>query len=125
MLRSFAIAGLLLVCPSAMPVFAQGIGGMGGNMYYSRPTVSPYLNLGQRNAYGISTYQTLVRPMLEQQAYAERQAAIAPRHVTQPRMIPTTGRRPNSASGDDTARTVARPGRYMNYSHFYGAPVVR
>jgi hypothetical protein len=118
MVRSVVILGLVSACLGTIPVCGQGIGPIPGSTYYSRPTVSPYVNLAQRNQYGISAYQTLVRPMLEQQASAERQAMLT-------RSSLATGRNADGARRGDVQRTAARPGRYMNYSHFYGPPVVR
>jgi hypothetical protein len=107
-----------LVCSSAM---AQGFGAGAGNApYYSRPTVSPYLNLAVPNQFGISSYQTLVRPMLEQQAQAsaQRQPSIKNVPLNRTAESPATAR-------PTGIRTAARSDRYMNYSHFYGGAATR
>src|SRR4029079_6348897 len=41
----------------------------------SRPAVSPYLNLLNTNRFGISNYQTLVRPLIEQREAAQQNQA--------------------------------------------------
>ena len=45
---------------------AQNMGGTYSNYTYTPPVVSPYLNLTM-NANGLSNYQSLVKPMLDEQ----------------------------------------------------------
>ena len=46
------------------------------NYILNRPTVSPYLNLVRRDGFGgVTNYQTLVRPQLEQREFARQQQA--------------------------------------------------
>ena len=46
------------------------------NYILNRPTVSPYLNLLRRDGFsGVTNYQTLVRPQLEQREFARLQQA--------------------------------------------------
>jgi hypothetical protein len=89
--------------------------------YYSRPTVSPYLNLAGRNQFGIANYHTLVRPMLDQQerARGQRHAPIKNPPLNNRSAGLPAGRR---AIG---VRTAASADRYMNYSHFYGGSITR
>jgi hypothetical protein len=83
------------------------------------PPVSPYVNLGV-NPNGLSNYQTHVRPLLNEREAAAQQMANARRLRHQPRQ-PSDGR----AASDPQARPanerdVAR--RFLNYSHYFGAP---
>jgi hypothetical protein len=120
--------GRILMCGAVLGGFlsihsalGQGIGTSASTSpYYSRPTVSPYLNLAVRNQFGISNYQTLVRPMLEQQAQnaSQRQPSIKNAPLNRLAEPPTTGR-------PTGIRTAARSDRYMNYSHFYGGGATR
>src|SRR5215471_8119144 len=62
---------------------------------YQSPTVSPYLNLTNRGAGGVSNYQSLVRPLIDQQQQdihqqqqiqhlSQQQQALAAGGLTQP-----------------------------------------
>ena len=79
------------------------------------PTVSPYLNLGV-NSNGLSNYQTLVRPLLNQREAMARQTTTAEKRGPQSRdgrlVQGAEPRDPNERSGG---------GRFMNYSHYYSA----
>jgi len=59
----------------ARPAAAQvGTSGFVDNYIRNRPTVSPYLNLVRRDGFGgVTNYQTLVRPQLEQRELARLQ----------------------------------------------------
>ena len=82
----------------------------------SRPTVSPYVNLTTGG--GLSNYQTLVRPLIEEREELNRQWTALDelnRHV---RGTPMTG-----SSGPNRPGMGARgPSavRYMHYSHYFG-----
>ena len=76
MARTFilSVSALVLVCAVAASARAQ-IGG-----YYQGkgdnpvgPTVSPYLNLIQSNNFGVTNYQSLVRPLIDQGTAINRQ----------------------------------------------------
>ena len=85
----FTITGTMLfiilwfvACNTALGQNVRGTGqtAPAGSYYASaeaRPTVSPYLNLGV-TANGISNYQTLVRPLIEERRAIERQSAAQP-----------------------------------------------
>ena len=98
---------------------AQGLNPSGAG-YYSRPTVSPYVNLSIRNQYGLASYQTLVRPMLEQQAAEQRSTTGSPKLRNRTASIESSGSRSTSQM-----RAVPQTARYMNYSHFYGGTKTR
>jgi hypothetical protein len=99
---------------------AQGLNSGAGMSYYNRPTVSPYLNLSIRNEYGLTSYQTLVRPMLEQQAAEQRSAVGSTKLRNRAAAIESSGSRSTSKM-----RAVPQTARYMNYSHFYGGTKAR
>lgn len=88
--------------------------------YFADPavaaTVSPYLNLGV-NANGVSNYQSLVRPLLDQRAALTRQTMATDRIHHQP------GLSQGDNSGYGTPREDRRSGhaarRFMNYSHYF------
>jgi hypothetical protein len=81
---------------------------------YTRPAVSPYLNLGL-TANGLVNYQTLVKPMLDEQTALSLQAADVAQLQRQARRGPNAQ---DSNAPDPYSRT--RSVRFMNYSHFYG-----
>ena len=119
-IKTFLASGMVLLLTAASAL-AQGINPSAGSLsYYNRPTVSPYVNLSIRNQYGLSSYQTLVRPMLEQQAAAERQVTPLGRLQSRAQPIEAAGSRRSSAM-----RSVPQTGRYMNYSHFYARDAAR
>ncbi len=94
--------------------------GPGRDFYNSRGasnlTVSPYVNLGL-NANGLSNYQTLVRPMIDQREYSRAQTE----QLQQPRPAARSAR--NTREAADASAENANPRasvRFMHYSHFYG-----
>ena len=104
-LTSLIAAAVILAISS--PVWAQQ---PFSNIYQS-PTVSPYLNLTNRNSSGVSNYQTLVRPLLDQQQQdikqqqqiqrlSQQQQALAQGGLTRPaRGISTTIRGTGHVAG--------------------------
>ena len=83
---------------------------------YSRPTVSPYLNLLQTNRFGITNYQTLVRPMIEQrQSNIQQQANIQQLQQQFQASSFATGR----ADAVGGMRNTGHPTRHFNYLHYY------
>jgi hypothetical protein len=82
----------------------------------SRQTVSPYVNLTNGN--GLSNYQTLVRPLLEERDELNRQWAALDDLNRRVRGTPMSGNQgPNRAgTGAGSATGV----RYMHYSHYFG-----
>lgn len=82
-------------------VAAQGRGDRGGaaRSRIQRPTVSPYMNLYRPGAQGLPTYQTLVRPQVQQQGVNQVQqteitqlrSQLASQRAQQQQPLPTTG----------------------------------
>ena len=71
------IAGFTVLCLATRTADAQVSNtAYVNNFILNRPTVSPYLNLLRRDGIaGITNYQTLVRPQLEQREFALIQQA--------------------------------------------------
>ena len=85
---------------------------------YSKLPVSPYVNLGF-NANGLSNYQTLVRPLIEEREALGRQSAALERLNQQMRGVRTAGFRHDVEGTAQPARR--RSGvRFMYYSHYFG-----
>ena len=93
---------------------AQNVG-TNGPQLYAAPVVSPYLNLAVMPN-GLSNYQTLVQPMIEERDDLLRQSANLQRLQQQMNR--------NAAAGDTRGRDASgrsRQGvRFMDYSHYYG-----
>lgn len=77
-----------------------------------RPTVSPYLNLYRNDLRGVATYQTLVRPQLQQQAINEVQQS----EISQLRSQLSTERSERMLS---TLPQTGHPSYFRQYSHYY------
>lgn len=114
-----AVVAALVLFAAPGSVFAQGAGG--GQFYSGRsdnpngPTVSPYLNLLNNNNQlnGVPNYQSLVRPLLDQQSAIQRQGNSLQRLQQQVNTQGAAG-----TSGHATGHTTF----FMHYSHFYPAP---
>ena len=115
-------AAALLVIAFAAPRLASaqqngylGIGGHSDNP--NGPTVSPYMNLlqGNNQLNGIPNYQSLVKPLVDQQSAIQRQGNSLQRLQQQV----------NSGAG--AASTGGRGGtghatHFMNLSHYFPPP---
>ena len=107
---------ILLVAPQA--VMAQGaLGGyyQGHSDNPNGPTVSPYLNLLQNNSVfsQASNYQSLVKPLIDQNAAIQRQGGAINRLQQQVN--------PGASSGRGGGRGTGHTTYFMNYSHYYPA----
>jgi hypothetical protein len=100
---------VLLCCRSAS---AQ----LGNANLYNRPTVSPYLNLLNTDRFGVSNYQTLVRPLIEQrEAAVQNQANI--QQLQQ--QFQTSQMAAARRGGGGGPRSTGHPSRYLTYLHYY------
>jgi hypothetical protein len=112
----FAAAVAVLVAASAS-ASAQGVAGLytGRSDNPNGPTVSPYLNLLQNNNQlnGIPNYQSLVRPLLDQQNAIQRQGSSLQRLQQQVNTQAGAGAGGQRATGHQTY--------FMHFSHFYPA----
>jgi hypothetical protein len=90
-----------------------------GNLIYSnifsRPTVSPYLNLlNPAGAVGLPNYFTLVRPQIDQRAGLSQQAAQLQQLN---RQVSANTRR--SRQGPEQVRSTGHPTQFMYYGQYY------
>jgi hypothetical protein len=114
MTRYLALAllfGVALVA-STRPAMAQSYRGSSDNPV--GPTVSPYLNLLSNNQFGVTNYQSLVRPLVQQGNAINRQGSELNRlqqQVGAQQRAAGAGGYGGSATGHATF--------FMNYSHFY------
>lgn len=84
------------------------------DMNLARPAVSPYLNLLNSQSTGITNYQTLVKPQVQQLATARRQGAQINQLQKQVAARPTSG-----TQGSESLRPTGHHSTYQNFSHFY------
>jgi hypothetical protein len=105
-----------LVLAIALPqtALAQGSFYQGRSDNPVGPTVSPYLNLLQNNNQlnSIPNYQSLVRPLLDQQSAITSQGNA----LNQLQQQVNTG-----LGGRGSQRGTGHSSFFMNYSHFYPA----
>jgi hypothetical protein len=126
LVRTFmlSVSALVLACATAASVQAQGVGGF----YQGRgdnpvgPTVSPYLNLLQSTQFGVTNYQSLVRPLIDQGNAINRQGNSLNR-IQQQINSPSAGG--GGYSGATNSRGTGHTTFFMNYSHFYTPPASR
>ena len=83
----------------------------------NRPTVSPYVNLAD-SATGLSNYQSLVRPLIEEREELNRQWSELERLNQQMTGMAGAAKRPESGPMGTGKRSSAV--RYMHYSHYFG-----
>ncbi len=100
----------------AVPAAAQNWGPY-NSPTYSTPQLSPYLNLGF-NQNGLSNYQTLVRPMIDEQESIQRQSASLQKLQRQMRDSKNRQNPRDSAGGTANARPQSAV-RFMHYSHYF------
>jgi hypothetical protein len=103
----------------ASPASAQNLDAYAPNPYVS-PPVSPYLNLGV-TANGLSNYQTLVRPLIDDREALMRQS-IALQKLQQQQPRDPRGGQINEPNRPDLNRQdpKSRPGSVrFYYSHYY------
>ena len=122
--RAILFAAVVSILALAAPswAFAQGAG---GGLYTGRsdnpngPTVSPYLNLLNNNNQlnGLPTYQSLVRPLVDQRDAIQRQGSSLQNLKQQ---VNAQG-----AGGAGVGRGTGVHSQFMYYSHFYPARQAR
>ena len=101
---------------------AQGNGQLPFSNMYSRPTVSPYLQLQQQGMNPLQNqniYQTMVQPQVQQQQQQiemlqqRRQLGKVQGQVQQ------IQRSSQARQIDESIRPTGHASTYMNYSHYY------
>jgi hypothetical protein len=105
--------GLLVVLIS---LFCRQAVAQAPSNIYSRPTVSPYLNLLNTDRFGVSNYQTLVRPLIEQREAAQQNQANIQQLQQQFQTAQMSAARRGSSGGP---RSTGHPSRYFTYLHYY------
>lgn len=89
------------------------------NYILNRPTVSPYLNLLRRDGFGgVTNYQTLVRPQIEQREFAANQQA----EITRVQQQLAVQQRSLESAQQLRAQRVFSTGhttRFMNLQQYY------
>ena len=108
-INSLGIPGGILVLVLFAGMVRPGWAQRPATFQPARPTVSPYLNLGTTSS-GVSNYQTLVRPLIEEREALRRQWAALEQI--------------NQDLRGKSAPPLRQPnaGHFMHYSHYYGAP---
>ncbi len=118
MLRRLLLTLMVVACFAAgsRPAEAQQYRGTTDNPI--GPTVSPYLNLLNNDAFGTTNYQSLVRPLVQQGNAINRQGGQLNRLQQQ-----VTSQR--AAGGGYAPSATGHVTFFMNYSHYYQAPAER
>ena len=81
-------------------------------------TVSPYVNLGV-NSNGVSNYQTLVRPMIDQREKSRFQTdQLQPSRP--PARLARASREQSNPMAEESSPRSPSSVRFMHFSHFYG-----
>jgi hypothetical protein len=115
--RTFLLAGVVVLAALAAPRLAMAqygrTYGQGHTDNPNGPTVSPYLNLLQGNNQfsTVPTYQSLVKPMIDQQNAIQQQGSSLQRLQGQVNSQSVAGPTGRTGTGHVT--------HFMNYSHFY------
>ena len=104
-----AACGALLI---ARPAEAQG------TYRPSRPTISPWLNLYNRNPGPLGNYFTYVRPQMETREALQQQDT---RIRQQGAGIQTLGQQVTSLEQQGPTAPTGTGAGFMNYSHYYSA----
>jgi hypothetical protein len=110
--RTYSALAILLVLASSQRTFAQSPSRYDATLAqtYDRPNVSPYLQLLNSQPSGLSNYQTLVRPLIEEREARARQSVSLQRLQRQAALSASTmGQR---APADQSPRR-------MYFSHYY------
>ena len=113
-MRRAVFALLTLACVSLVADQANAQGGYTPGA--SRPTVSPYLNLIGTNRFGVSNYQTLVRPLIEQREASLQNQANIQQLQQQFQSNQAAAMRRGSTGG---VGQTGHPSRYFTYLHYY------
>jgi hypothetical protein len=111
--QTFLLAGVVVFAALAAPRLAMAQYTWGHSDNPNGPTVSPYLNLLQGNNQftTVPTYQSLVKPMIDQQNAIQQQGSSLQRLQGQVNSQSVAGPTGRTGTGHVT--------HFMNYSHFY------
>jgi hypothetical protein len=108
----FAVIVAVVACATPRLAQAQNAWGYGSHSDNPNgPTVSPYMNLLNTNSQGFSSYQTLVKPIVDQQAALQRQGSAL-------QQLQQKVNSPGSSAGSGRGGTGHQT-YFMNYGHYY------
>jgi len=110
---ALAAAAVFLLAPQTAMAQYRGGQYMGRADNPVGPTVSPYLNLLQGNN-GITNYQSLVRPLIDQGNAIDRQASSIYQQGNSIR-----GLQQAQSYGAGGGRGTGHTSYFMNFSHYY------
>lgn len=117
-MKAFYITLALLVTPFALPTPAMAQKPFSNVQQQS--TVSPYLNLLNRQGTGLPSYQTLVRPQLQtDQQFAKQQGQIQRLQRQQASMGGGSGPNPRGVSSRIRGTGQTSHNRFMDTSHYF------
>jgi hypothetical protein len=111
--RTFFLAAIVSIVALGTPRLTQAQNAWGYGAHSDNPngpTVSPYLNLLNTNSQGFNSYQTLVKPIVDQQAALQRQGSAL-------QQLQQKVNSPGSSAG--SGRATGHQTYFMNYGHFY------
>lgn len=108
-------AAVILVSPQLL--LAQGGFYKGSGDNPNGPTVSPYLNLLQVNSQGLNSYQTMVKPIIDQQNAINRQGSQLGRLQNQ-----VNQQAYGAGAGSSGTRGTGHQTQFQNTSHYFPAP---
>lgn len=118
------LATALIAAAFALPSAANAQAYRGYSSGVNGPTVSPYLNLLQRNQFGLPAYQSLVRPEFEaRNAIAQQELNLQQLQQRVNNSVSEPSRR-IQGSGTNVRRT-GHPTYYSEYSHYYNSNTLR
>jgi len=127
MLRCWKIVTLILAAVSIWLGFArlasaQGNAPLPFANIYSRPTVSPYLQMQQQGMNPLQNqniYQTMVQPQVQQQQQQLQQLRQARQISSMQNQVQQIQRDTSARQIDETIRPTGHASTYQNLSHFY------
>jgi hypothetical protein len=104
--------------------YAQGNSQLPFSNMYSRPTVSPYMQLQQQGMNPLmnqNIYQTMVQPQVQQQQQQLQQLQQARQINKMQNQVQQIQRDTRGRQIDETIRPTGHASTYQNLSHFYPA----
>jgi hypothetical protein len=102
--------------------YSQGNSPLPFSNMYSRPTVSPYMQLQQQGMNPLQNqniYQTMVQPQIQQQQQQLQQLRQARQINSMQNQVQQIQRDTRGRQVDETIRPTGHASTYQNLSHFY------
>ena len=122
--RAVGIAGMMAASwiTGASDGYAQGNSQLPFSNMYSRPAVSPYMQLQQQGLNPLQNqniYQTMVQPQIQQQQQQLQQLQQARQINKMQNQVQQIQRDTRGRQIDETIRPTGHASTYQNLSHFY------